>query len=75
MIIDKNTNPKRDIYYLGGLLLEIISKTDNDICYFDAYLAMKKKENISIKLFSLTLDWLFLINVVDISEGRILKCF
>ena len=34
MIVNKNTNPERDLYYLGGKVIEVLnSYTKNEIDY------------------------------------------
>lgn len=77
MIIDKNINPERDLYYLGGILIDVLaSKNSVDIDYIDLYQLLNQKQEISINLYSLTLDWLFILGVVRKGEnGKIKKCF
>lgn len=77
MIIDKNINPERDLYYLGGKLIEVLSKKkSNEIDYLELYGLFNKKENVSINLYSLTLDWLFVSGVITKGQnGKIKKCF
>lgn len=77
MIIDKNINPERNLYYLGGVLIELLNnKGDEEYDYLDLYEQFKKKNNISINLYSLTLDWLFILGVITKGgNGRIKKCF
>lgn len=77
MIISKDINPERDYYYLGAKVVEILAKTeDKKHDYFLTFEELKSSENISISLFTLTLDWLFLLGAIDKSEkGFITKCF
>ncbi len=77
MIISKDINPKRDFYYLGAKIIEILSNIDNKkIDFLKVYETLKSTENISINLFTLSLDWLFIIGIIDYSEkGFIIKCF
>lgn len=77
MIIDKSINPERDLYYLGGVLIDILSnKNVKEIDFMDLYALLKKKHTISINLFSLTLDWLFILGVITKGEnGKVKKCF
>lgn len=77
MIISKDINPERDYYYLGAKVIQLLEKSKSkNYDYFEAYLEMKSSENISINLFTLTLDWLYIIGVIDNSEkGYITKCF
>lgn len=77
MIVDKNIHPERDLYYLGSVLIDILSNSlDSNFDYLELYNLFSRNKDISIHLFSLTLDWLFLLGIVRKSEqGRIEKCF
>lgn len=77
MIIDKNINPERDLYYLGGILIDVLQKKDNkEVDYMDLYELITRKQEITINLYSLTLDWLFILGLVTKSEnGKIKICF
>ena len=75
MINDKNTNPQRDLYYLGGVVIDVLHNTNNEESFFDIFEKVREKENISMNLFSLTIDWLYLLDVVKLNKGRLEKCF
>jgi hypothetical protein len=77
MIINKNISPERSLYYLGGSLIEVLRDNNSEeYDYLDLYEKFKVKNNISINLYSLTLDWLFIIGVISKGgNGRIKKCF
>lgn len=77
MIIDKNTNPERDLYYLGGVLIDVLANKNNkEIDYMDLFVLFNQRQEITINLYSLTLDWLFILGVVNKGEnGKIKKCF
>lgn len=77
MIISKDINPERDFYFLGAKIIEVLSNSeDKKHDFFTVYEKMKSMEPISINLFTLSLDWLFIIGAVSKSEkGDIIKCF
>lgn len=77
MIIDKNINPERDLYYLGGILINVLQNNDSkEIDYMDLYTLIDKEKEITINLYSLTLDWLFILGLVAKGEnGKIKICF
>ena len=77
MIISKDINPERDFYYLGAKVIEIISSTEElKVDFFDVFEKLKDSEKVSINLFTLTLDWLFLVGAINKSnKGSIVKCF
>ena len=44
--------------------------------YFDLFLSVKETNQISLNLYSLVLDWLFILGVIKKgSKGLIEKCF
>ena len=77
MIITKNINPERDLYYLGGKVIEELHLfTQNEIDYFDLFLIINKSNKVSLNLYSLVLDWLFVLGVIKKGKkGKIIKCF
>ncbi len=77
MIVSKHTHPERDLYYLGAEVIKILERsTSVKQDYFELYNSLKKSCNISIYLYSLTLDWLYLLGVIKQGEkGFIEKCF
>lgn len=77
MIVNKNTNPERDLYYLGGKTIEILNSSNKtEFDYFELYSSLNKSHSISINLFSLILDWLFILGVIKIGKkGFLVKCF
>ncbi len=77
MIVSKDINPERDVYYLGAKVIEVLSREKNNtIDFFDVFEELNASENVSINLFVLVLDWLYLSGAVSgIEKGRIVKCF
>jgi len=77
MIVNKNTNPERDLYYLGGKVIEALTLfNQQEIDYFELFLSVNKSSKVSLNLYSLTLDWLFVLGVIKKgNKGLILKCF
>lgn len=77
MIVNKNINPERDLYYLGGKVIEVLNSFNkNEIDYFDLFLSVNKSNKVSLNLYSLVLDWLFILGVIKKgNKGLIIKCF
>lgn len=77
MIVSKDISPERDFYYLGAKTIEILSTTEeNKMDFFKVYSELGKSENISLNLFILTLDWLYLVGAIEKTiKGNIIKCF
>lgn len=76
IIIDNDISPEREIYYLGAMIIEILkSIPKNEVELFDAFQLLNERTRISMNLFVLTLDWLYLLGVINNREGQIVKCF
>lgn len=76
MIIGSDIHPKREVYYLGGIVLGAFDTSPEDAHdFFSLYQSVNKLEQISVTLFALTLDWLFLLGLIDSKKGLIRKCF
>jgi hypothetical protein len=76
MIINKNIHPERDVYYLGAKVIEVLSTQESNLFdYFEVFAQLNEKEKISINLFSLVLDWLFIIGVIKNGNKGLEKCF
>ena len=77
MIINSNITPDRDLYYLGGRVIEaLVSNEEQEVDYFDLFQRVNTELKISLNLYTLVLDWLFIIGVIINAEnGLIKKCF
>jgi hypothetical protein len=74
MIASTYSNPEKQVYYIGGLILDLISKENNKIDFFDIFQKINENRKISMNLYTLSLDWLFLLGVIDQEGVNIIKC-
>ncbi len=77
MIISRDIHPERDFYYLGAKTIDaIISLEKKEFDYFVLFEKLNEVDKVSVNLYAFTLDWLYLIGVIDKSEnGRLKRCF
>lgn len=76
MIKGKDIHPERSVYYLGSILIETIkSAKDKELNSISLFHKFCEKEKVSIDMFTLTLDWLFLMGLIESDKGQIKKCF
>lgn len=77
MIISKDTNPEKDLYYLGARVLEVLASMEGaKVDFISLFQAVNAKFTLSNNLFSLSLDWLFLLGLIELADhGEIKKCF
>ncbi|GAB1623764.1 hypothetical protein AAOGI_38140 [Agarivorans albus] len=74
MILNPDSHPQRQLYYLGAKALEVLQSNNGLGDFFYIYQKLQESEDISIKLFVLTLDWLYLLGAIDSTEGNIKQC-
>lgn len=75
MLLPNEINPEKSIYYYASRLLKIVKNSGEAYNIVDLYNLMKKSLHISLKNFSYSLDWLFLIEAVKVTEeGRVILC-
>lgn len=76
MIVDVDTNPQNQIYYIGGLILNILKQQKNVVfSYMDVFETLNKEHKVSINLYTLSLDWLYLLGTINYNEKGLIKCF
>lgn len=73
MILPTDTRPELSLYFIGAKLLGVLQKFEQGRGNFlDVYRALREEVDVSLKLYQLTLDWLFLINAAIVnSEGEV----
>jgi len=77
MIVSNDIKPDRDLYYLGGKVIEVLfSYDEKEFDYFELFERVNQKFELSISLFTLVLDWLFIIGLVKNTNNGLLRiCF
>ena len=76
MIVSQNIHPVKNLYSLGGELLKIIDESNEAIDLFLLYDQIKIISNIGFSSYLYALDWLFILNLINVNEkGAIKKCF
>lgn len=76
MITGRDINPKRHLYYIGGLILGILKESQQgSFSSAELFYKLQDKEKTTFNLFSLSLDWLFLTGAIKFEEREIRRCF
>lgn len=77
MILNSDIKPDRDLYFLGSKVIEVlIDSNDKKVDYFELFQKVNSGIEISLNLYTLVLDWLFIIGVIRNAENRLIeKCF
>jgi hypothetical protein len=74
MLLPDNVHPEHTIYYNGAIVYQaIVEHRAFDL--MELYMQTQKHREMSMPVFVLCLDWLFLLEVVTLNEqGRIELC-
>ncbi|MBU0473282.1 MAG: hypothetical protein KKF62_03890 [Bacteroidetes bacterium] len=77
MILSNDIKPDRDLYFLGSKVIEVLIDSDEKkVDYFELFKKVNSELEISLNLYTLVLDWLFIIGVIKNAENRLIeKCF
>lgn len=78
MLVDRDNRPERSVYYIGALVLDLLRKPSYERVDLEVAYRQIAVTNpiIPFNYFLLSLDWLYLIGVIDVTEdGDIVKCF
>ena len=74
MLIPDNIHPERTIYFNGAVLLKEIQGT-GALDILDLYVHANTIREMSMPLFMLCLDWLYLLNAIEMDEqGKVKLC-
>lgn len=74
MLLPDNIHPEQCIYYNAAFVIEELRPNEN-YNFLELYQSVKVKQSMSIFVFTLCLDWLYLLNVVTINDyGEIELC-
>jgi hypothetical protein len=69
MLIPENVHPKQTIYYNGAFVLKAL-QVNGSMDIVDLYIQTKNYQEMSISVFTLCLDWLFLINLIQLDDQK-----
>ena len=80
MILPQDISPERSLYYLGYKVLDLLKlekgTSSDPKNLYDRFLLLNPESRISFNYFLYALDWLYLLNLVQLNENvRLEKCF
>lgn len=73
MLVPDNTRPEDTIYFNGAKVLQVI-QNEKRLAITDLYVILKKKSDISFTTMLLCLDWLYLIDCIEVNDGEVVLC-
>lgn len=74
MLVPDNIHPEQTIYFNGAFVLKMIQE-HRVLDMLDLYIHTNAEREMSMPVFVLCLDWLFLLNLVILDEnGKVVLC-
>lgn len=74
MLLPDNIHPEQSIYYNGAFVLQAL-REQRVMDLLDLYLNTQKLREMTMPVFVLCLDWLFLLNLISLNEqGSVELC-
>lgn len=67
MLLPDNIHPEQSIYYNGAFVLQTL-REQRTMDLLDLYLDTQKYRQMTMPVFVLCLDWLYLLNLVSLNE-------
>lgn len=73
MLLPDNLHPENSIYFNATFILKAL-ELDSEIDTLDLFQKTNELKVLSFPTFVLCLDWLFLLNIIVISNGEVKLC-
>jgi len=75
MLVPDNIHPEQTIYYNGAFVLKVLQQAQK-MNFLDLYLKTRDEHEMSMPVFVLCLDWLFLLNLIKLNDhDEVVRCF
>lgn len=74
MLLPENVRPENSLFLNGGAILDALLRLRQS-SFFELFIEVRRRSTMSMPLFVLSLDWLYLANCINVSDdGRISPC-
>lgn len=73
MLLPDNIHPENSIYFNGAIVLQALQKKST-LDFLELYQNVKEIREMSFSTYVLCLDWLYLINVAELKQGKVNLC-
>jgi hypothetical protein len=73
MLLPDNIHPENSLYYIGSIVLKVLLEKRN-IDFLDLYTEVRSIKPVSISVYILCIDWLYIAGIADNSLGIVKLC-
>lgn len=73
MLLPDNIKPENSIYYNGAMVLGVLQNVGR-MNLWDLFYKVIETQKMSFSIFTLCLDWLYLIDVAKVEEEEVVLC-
>ena len=76
MIVSGDVRPEETLYYIGGIILQLLQERSQDQAVFVEELAREARisHDISSSQFLYGMDWLYLMGALSVQSGEVVLC-
>jgi len=73
MLLPDNIHPENSIYFNGATILKVL-REDESLDFLELYQRAVAIRQMSFQTYVLCLDWLYIIDVAELQEGKVSLC-
>jgi hypothetical protein len=73
MLIPDNIHPEQTIYYNASFVLKILQEFFT-LDFIELYVKTKSEKHMSMPVFILCLDWLFMLGLIKLNDNKVEIC-
>ena len=73
MLLPDNIHPENSVYFNGAIVLQALQRKSS-LDFLELYQNVKEIREMSFSTYVLCLDWLYLINVAELKQGKVNLC-
>ena len=76
MIVSGDVRPEETLYYIGGMILQLLQERSQDQAVFVEELAREARisHDIPSSQFLYGMDWLYLMGALSVQSGEVVLC-
>lgn len=80
MILPQDISPEKSMYVMGSRIIQLLNKEPHNVVdpkkIFDKYNMIHPEVKITYNYFLYALDWLYILNAIELTENLgIKKCY
>ncbi len=76
MIVNQDIKPEKQAYYIGSLILAALKESSSEkIELLDVFENINQHEKVTYHAFTMAMNWLYLIEAIELNDKNLTQCF